>query len=95
MKKIIKLQTHDGSNNYLEQYKGHVYKLVTQHGFLRGGEIDENHKFIDPSGGPMIVENCVLEGTDWIVDNIEFKKGVGQLITLRHDIPSNQPTKIV
>lgn len=85
MKKIIKLQTHDGSNNYLEQYKGHVYRLVTQHGFLRGGEIDENHKFIDPSGGPMIVENCILEGTDLIVDKIEFKKGIGQLITIKHD----------
>lgn len=85
MKKIIKLWTHDGSNNYLEQYKGRIYKLVTQYNFIRGGKIDENHAFIDPSGGPMIVENCILEGTNWIVDKIEFKKDIGQLITLRHD----------
>ena len=37
----------------------------------------------------MIIENCILEGTDWIVDKIEFKKDVGQLITLRHDLSSN------
>ena len=57
MNKIIKLQTHDGSNNYLEQIKGHVYKLVTQTDFLRGGELNNGDIFIDPSGGPMIVEN--------------------------------------
>ena len=85
MKKIIKLQTHDGSNNYLEQVKGHVYKLVTQTDFLRGGELDNGDIFIDPSGGPMLAENHRIEGTDWVVTNIEFKKGVGQLIALRHD----------
>ena len=89
MKKTIKLQTHDGSNNYLEQVKGHVYKLVTQIDCIRGGEINNGDVFIDPSGGPMIVENNIIEGTDWIATKIEFKRDIGFLITLKNVISRN------
>ena len=89
MNKIIKLQTHDGSNNYLEQIKGHVYKLVTQTDYLMGGELDNGDIFIDPSGGPMLVENHRIAGTNWIVTKIEFKYNVGYLITLKNVISRN------
>lgn len=89
MNKIIKLQTHDGSNNYLEQIKGHVYKLVTQTDYLMGGELDNGDIFIDPSGGPMLAENHHIAGTDWIVTKIEFKYNVGYLITLKNVISRN------
>ena len=89
MNKIIKLQTHDGSDNHLEQVKGHVYKLVTQTDSLRGGELNNGDIFIDPSGGPMIAENHRIEGTDWIVTKIEFKHDVGYLITLKNVISRN------
>lgn len=89
MKKIIKLQTHDGSNNHLEQYKGHVYKLVTQTDYLRGGELNNGDIFIDPSGGPMLTENHRIKGTDWIITKIEFKHNVGHLITLKNVISHN------
>lgn len=89
MKKTIKLPTHDGSNNYLEQYKGHVYELVTQINCIREGEINNGDVFIDPSGGPMIVENSRIEGTDWIATKIEFKRDIGFLITLKNVISRN------
>ena len=88
MKKIIKLQTHDGSNNYLEQVKGHVYKLVTQTDFLRGGELDNGDIFIDPSGGPMIVEDEKLDcygDKSYMVENISSEKGIGCIITLKEN----------
>ena len=71
MRKIIKLQTHDGSNNYLEQIKGHKYKLVTELDFLRGGWIDRNRKFIDPSGGPMLIEGDKIDGTNFTIKSID------------------------
>lgn len=89
MKKTIKLQTHDGSDNYLEQYKGHIYKLVTQFNFLREGTAPDGNSFIDPSGGPMIVENHRIEGTDWIATKIEFNCDIGFLITLKNVISRN------
>lgn len=89
MNKIIKLQTHDGSNNYLEQVKGHVYKLVTQTDSLISGKLASGDIFIDPSGGPMLAENYHIAGTDWIVTKIEFKHNVGYLITLKNVISRN------
>ena len=85
----ISLQTHDGSNNYLEELKGrpNQYKLVTPLDFLRGGYIGENH-FVDPSGGPMIIETHKLEcygDKSYIVKNITSERGIGCIITLEED----------
>ena len=89
--KKIKLQSHDGTNNYLEELEGrpNEYKLVTPIDFLRGGYIGENQHFIDPSGGPMIVEGKELfcyGDKSYIVDEISSEKGIGCIITLKEKI---------
>ena len=84
----IKLQSHDGTNNYLEELEGrsNEYLLVTPYDFLRGGYIGENQHFVDPSGGPMIVEDKELDcygDKSYIVENISSEKGIGYIITLK------------
>lgn len=88
MGKKIKLQTHDGSENYLEEIQGrpNQYKLVCEFYFLRGGNTPDGNKFIDPSGNPMIVKGSTLEcygDTTYKVENIHYDKEVGyHVITL-------------
>lgn len=84
----IKLQSHDDTNNYLEELEGrpNEYLLVTPCEFLRGGYIGENQHFVDPSGGPMIVEDEKLDcygDKSYIVENISSEKGIGCIITLK------------
>ena len=43
--------------------------------------VEDNKKFIDPSGGPMIIEGCKLEEADATVRFIDFVIGTGYLIT--------------
>lgn len=79
---IIKLSTHDGSNKYLSKVGDNIYKLCNT-AFVRVSNVDNNINFIDPDGGPMITKGCKLAGTDFIVDNIEARKGEGFYITLK------------
>lgn len=88
MVKKIKLQTHDGSKNYLEgiEERPNQYKLVCAIDFLRSGNTSDGKEFIDLSGGPMIVVGCPLEAYDpitYIVESITFEKGIGHIITLK------------
>jgi hypothetical protein len=48
---------------------------------LRIGYVDDKHKFIDPSGGPMIVEGSLLEEANAKVKSIDFVTGFGHTIT--------------
>ena len=87
MVKKIRLQTHDGSKNYLEEIEGrpNQYKLVCAVDFLRGGSLPDGKEFIDPSGGPMIVVGNPLECYEPVkpkVKSILHEKGVGYIITL-------------
>lgn len=87
MVKKIRLQTHDGSKNYLEEIEGrpNQYKLVCAVDSLRGGSLPDGKEFIDPSGGPMIIVGNLLEDYDsitHIVKNISHEKGIGTVITL-------------
>ena len=88
MAKKIRLQTHDGSKNYLEEMEGrpNQYKLVSCcPDFVRGGNISDGSEFIDPSGGPMIVVGNPLECYEPVkpkVKSISHEKGVGYIITL-------------
>ena len=84
----IKLQSHDGTNNYLEEIEGrpNEYKLVTPYDFLRVGYVRGNQYFVDPSGGPMIAENKKLDcygDKSYIVEDISSEKGIGYIITLK------------
>lgn len=84
MKKRIQLPTHDGSNNYLEQVSGHIYKLKSAIEWLRMGSTPENKPFVDPSGGPMLIEGELVPGTDWRISRLIFKPSIGWLLTLGH-----------
>ena len=48
---------------------------------LRIGYVDDKYKFIDPSGGPMIVEGSLLEEANAKVKSIVFVAGFGHTIT--------------
>ena len=70
---LKKMAKPDGSES-----KTYVLKLSNQ--FLRSGVID-GRKFIDPAGGPMIVEGARLEEADAVVKSIDFVMGYGYTIT--------------
>ncbi len=61
MKDLIKLRSRGGAENYLKKLikkdgsESLTYVLKTDTPYLRGGEVSNGNKFIDPSGGPMIV----------------------------------------
>lgn len=76
MKDIIKLQSRYASdNNYLEKIEGtdKSYKLKTEYCY-GAGKTGNGANYIDPSGGPMIIEGEYLHEADAIVDTI--KNGV-------------------
>ena len=75
MKSVIILNSRYGEKNFLKRTKGKTYQLHVNTDVVRVGYIG-NDKFIDPSGGPMILENHKLEEANAIVKNIN-----GNLIT--------------
>lgn len=87
MKDIIKLYSRGETNNYLKKMKkpdgteSKTYLFKTDMPTLRVGTVEGNKKFIDPSGGPMIIEGCKLEEADATVKFIDFVIGTGYLIT--------------
>ena len=84
---IIKLNSRGGENNYLKKMprldgsESKTYVLKTESQYIRAGYVDEKHKFIDPSGGPMIVEDSILPEAGAKVTSITFVSGYGHTIT--------------
>lgn len=87
MEDRIKLNSRYGENNYLKKIiradgeESKTYLLKTASYCLRMGYIDNLHKFIDPSGGPMIVEGHLLEEAEAVVKSIDHVMGKGYIIT--------------
>ena len=87
MEDIIKLHSRGGANNYLKKMKrlnGEESKsdvIKTDIPTLRAGYVEDKRKFIDPSGGPMIVEGSLLEEANAVVKSIDFVVGYGHIIT--------------
>lgn len=87
MDKVIKLRSRYGVKNYLKKIvkadgsESHTYVLKTESPYLRIGETDSGNKFIDPSGGPMIIVGCELEEAKAVVKYIDFVEGYGWTIT--------------
>ena len=83
---IIKLNTRGGEDNYLKKLpksdgsESKTYVLKTSNASVRAGSVD-NHKYIDPAGGPMIVEGDRLEEADAVVKSIDYIVGFGHTIT--------------
>ena len=87
MEDIIKLRSGYGTVNYLKKMpkldgsESKTYVLKTDIPTLRVGEVQEGNKFIDPSGGPMIVVGYKLEEANAVVKSIDFVEGYGWTIT--------------
>ena len=87
MEDIIKLHSRGGANNYLKKMKrlngeeSKTYVIKTDMPTLRSGYVEERRKFIDSSGGPMIVEGSLLEEAHAVVKSIDFVVGYGHIIT--------------
>lgn len=82
MEDIIKLRSRYRAVNYLKKMPkpdgsdSKTYVLT-----LRVGEVQGGNKFIDPSGGPMIVVGYELEEAKAVVKSIDFVEGYGWTIT--------------
>ena len=87
MEDIIKLRSRYEAINYLKKMSkpdgtdSKTYVLKTNVPTLRVGEVQGGNKFIDPSGGPMIVVGCELEEAKAVVKSIDFVEGYGWAIT--------------
>lgn len=87
MKDLIKLKSRGYEENYLKKLKkldgteSKTYVLKVSTPYLRGGELEVGKKFIDPSGGPMIVVGSYLEEAEAVVKSIDFTMGYGYTIT--------------
>ena len=87
MKDLIKLKSRGYEKNYLKKLKrpddseSNTYVLKTDMPTLRVGEVQGGNKFIDPSGGPMIVVGYELEEAKAVVKSIDFVEGYGWTIT--------------
>ena len=87
MEDIIKLRSRYGAVNYLKKMpkpdgsESKTYVLKTDMPILRVGEVQGGNEFIDPSGGPMIVEGSRLEEADAVVKFIDFVMGYGYTVT--------------
>jgi len=87
MKDLIKLKSRGYEENYLKKLKkpdgteSKTYVLKVSTPYLRGGEVEGGRKFIDPSGGPMIVVGSYLEEAEAVVKSIDYTVGYGYTIT--------------
>ena len=87
MEDFIKLRSRYRTVNYLKKIPkldgsdSKTYVLKTDTPTLRAGEVQGGNKFIDPSGGPMIVVGYELEEAKAVVKSIDFIEGYGWTIT--------------
>ena len=87
MEDIIKLRSRYEAINYLKKMSkpdgtdSKTYVLKTDVPTLRVGEVQGGNKFIDPSGGPIIIVGYKLEEADAVVKSIDFTEGYGWTIT--------------
>ena len=87
MEDIIKLRSRYRAVNYLKKMSkpdgsdSKTYVLKIDITTFRVGKVQGGNKFIDPSGGPMIMVGCELEEAKAVVKAIDFVEGYGWTIT--------------
>lgn len=87
MKDLIELKSRYEEHNYLRKLakpdgsESKTYMLKTSTYTIRGGMTDKKKRFIDPAGGPMIVEGEYLEEAGAVVKSIDYVMGQGYAIT--------------
>lgn len=86
MKDLIELKSRGEEHNCLRRLakpdgsESHTYMLKTSTYTIGSGLTDKKKKFIDPSGGPMIVEGEYLEEAGAVVKYIDYVMGQGYAI---------------
>ena len=86
MEDIIKLNSKGEENNYLKKLKkpngeeSKTYVLKVSSPQVRVGTTETKNKFIEPTGGPMIVGGEYLEEAEAVVKSIDFTIGYGYTI---------------
>lgn len=86
MEDTIKLLSRGGAKNYLHTVKnksGKTYTVKFDPPIFRMGYTNEGKKFIDPSGGPMIIEGESLKEANSIIDSIEFATEHGCIVIFK------------
>ena len=84
---IIELSSRDEERIYLskltrkDEKESKTYSLKLSSPIIRTGFTDEGNKFIDPPGGPMIIEGKLLEEAGKVVKYINYVMGYGYTIT--------------
>lgn len=87
MKNLIELNSKGEEHNYLKKLikpdgtESSTYLLHTSTYYIRSGYVDKDKMFIDPPGGPMIVEGKYLEEANAVVKFIAYVMGQGYVIT--------------
>lgn len=88
METIIKLDSRGDTNTFLKKLKStqedkesKTYLLKTNTAQFRVGYTEDANKYIDPVGGPMIVQNTFLPEAKALVKSIDLVVGYGYTIT--------------
>lgn len=87
MKDLIELKSRGEEHNYLRRLvkpdgsESHTYMLKTSTYTIRSGLTDKKKKFIEPNGGPIIVEGEYLEEAEATVKSLDYIMGKGHTVT--------------
>lgn len=87
MDDIIILKSKKGETNYLKKLKkpngedSKTYTLKVSNPSVRVGTNENNNKFIEPTGGPILIEGFKCAGLDNIIKSIDYTIGYGYSIT--------------
>ena len=88
MKEIYKLNSRDGTKNFLRMLfrkdgeESKTFSIKTSAITLRQGKLADGSPFIDLSGGPMIVVGKPLNDADGaVVRSIDFSEKLGFTVT--------------
>ena len=81
MDRVVLNSRYNTKSNILVKVSENRYKLETKLNY-RCGRVSADKKFVDPSGGPMMIEGEVLEELGKVIKRIDFVQGEGTFIEL-------------
>lgn len=79
MDRVVLKSRYNTRSNVLIKVRENRYKLETQLSY-RCGKVSADKKFVDPSGGPMIIEGEFLDEVGKTVKRIDFVQGEGTFL---------------
>ena len=79
MDRVVLKSRYNTRSNVLVKVSENRYKLETQLSY-RCGKVSADKKFVDPSGGPMIIEGEFLDEVGKTVKRIDFVQGEGTFL---------------